>query len=101
MDPRFLTAISFNNFPLIKRLLSISDFKDSRATQHAIKEKKFRIAKYLIKREFPLTEELCSEAATQGNLDFLIYLRSRDCPWDITAMCSAAAVGGNLEVLKY
>jgi len=99
---RFLEhAISFNNFPLIKRLLSISDFKDSRVTQRAIKEKKFRIAKYLINSGFPLTKELCSEAVTQGNLDFLIYLRSRDCPWDITEMCSFAAVEGHLEVLKY
>src|SRR6266576_759489 len=94
-------AISLDNIPLIEWSLSFSDFKDSRVTQHAIKEKKLRIAKYLINRGFPLTKELCSEAVTQGNLDFLIYLRSRDCPWDMTAMCSSAAEGGHLDVLKY
>src|SRR6266576_1405084 len=94
-------AICIDNFPLIEWLLSFSDFKDSRVTQYAIKEKKFRIAKYLINRGFPLTKELCSEAAIQGDLDFLIYLRSRDCPWDTTEMCSCAAVGSDVEVLKY
>jgi hypothetical protein len=42
----------------------------------------------------------CCEAAANGRLAALVWLRARGCAWHARA-CSAAALGGHLEVLQY
>ena len=42
----------------------------------------------------------CVEAARDGNLAVLMYLRTKGCPWDAET-CHAAAEGGHLQVLLW
>src|SRR5579872_5639992 len=43
---------------------------------------------------------LCVNAAFEGYLNILMYLRKNGCDWDSNT-CSAAASNGHLEVLKW
>src|SRR5579872_4835258 len=43
---------------------------------------------------------LCANAAFEGHLNILIYLRENGCYWDSNT-CAFAAYGGYLEVLKF
>ena len=49
----------------------------------------------------PLTPSVCSSAALGGHLEVLKWLREQmGCPWD-ESTCGAAARGGHLEVLEW
>tara|TARA_B110000503_G_scaffold109459_1_gene163800 strand:- start:3255 stop:3827 length:573 start_codon:yes stop_codon:yes gene_type:complete len=45
-------------------------------------------------------EKTCSVAASGGHLEVLKWAREHDCPWDATT-CKSAAHGGHLEVLTW
>jgi hypothetical protein len=51
-------------------------------------------------RQCALTAGESYAAAGKGNLDALVWLRSRGCLWDIST-CTLVARGGHLEVLRY
>jgi hypothetical protein len=46
------------------------------------------------------TSRLCQRAARRGNLDFLIWLRDNNCPWD-SDCTSEAALGGHMQLLEW
>ena len=45
-------------------------------------------------------EKTCSVAASGGHLEVIKWAREHDCPWDATT-CKSAAHGGHLEVLTW
>jgi hypothetical protein len=45
-------------------------------------------------------ERFCTEMALNGNLELLLFLRAKGCPWD-EETCTGAAKYGHLECLKY
>jgi len=59
------------------------------------------IFKYLHEYGYPCDLYTCSHAALGGNLECLKYARENGCPWVKRIICKIAALGGNLECLKY
>jgi hypothetical protein len=51
-------------------------------------------------RHCELAAGACAAAAGKGQLDALIWLHLRGCPWDSTT-CNSAVRGGHLEALRY
>ena len=56
--------------------------------------------KYLRSRNAPWDEATCASAAWVGNLDILKWARKNGCPWD-KRTCDHAARNGHLELLKW
>jgi hypothetical protein len=54
----------------------------------------------LHKRNYLWNSEICELAASNGNLEILMYLHENECPWDSGTVYSAAHKG-KLECLKY
>lgn len=48
----------------------------------------------------PMESTMCADAATEGDLEMLMWLRARGCPWD-ARVCDSAARGGHLAVLRW
>ena len=55
---------------------------------------------YLRQLELPWNEQTCRNAAMKGHLDLLKWCRANKCPWDAET-CASAAENGNLEMLKW
>mmetsp|Transcript_27333 Transcript_27333/g.54699 ORF Transcript_27333/g.54699 Transcript_27333/m.54699 type:complete len:414 (-) Transcript_27333:47-1288(-) len=49
----------------------------------------------------PWDYKTCRAAAECGHQKVLVYAREKGCPWNATGMCSYAARGGNLTLLKW
>ncbi len=59
------------------------------------------MVKYCVANECPIYEEACAEAAENGQLECLKYLREEvKAPWD-SATASLAAQNGHLHILEY
>jgi hypothetical protein len=71
--------------------------KKNKACSEAAGNGQLEVLKYLRENGCPWGEDACSSAAGNGHLDVLKYLREYDCPWGEDA-CSSAAGNGHLEV---
>ena len=49
---------------------------------------------------YPWDKTACANAARNGHLEVIQWLRAKGCPWDKTT-CNNAALGGHLEMLKW
>jgi len=58
------------------------------------------LAELVDNRQCKLTTDACTTAAGRGNLDALVWLRIRGCPWDSESY-HCAADAGHVEVLRY
>ncbi|KAJ1626624.1 hypothetical protein T492DRAFT_909968 [Pavlovales sp. CCMP2436] len=58
------------------------------------------LAELVDNRQCELTADACAAAAGRGNLDALVWLRNRGCPWD-KLTSQLAAFEGHLQVLRY
>ena len=56
--------------------------------------------KYLISKNFPLSEDLCIKAIESNNLEILTCLHENECPWNIM-VCNSAIRNDRIEILKY
>jgi hypothetical protein len=55
---------------------------------------------YAKEKDCPWNKRTCDAAAAGGHLDVLRYAHEAGCPWDV-GTCEAAAEGGHLVVLQY
>ena len=55
---------------------------------------------YLRQLELPWNEQTCRNAAMKGHLDLLKWCRGNKCPWDAET-CANAATRSRLELLKW
>ncbi|KAJ1618104.1 hypothetical protein T492DRAFT_892611 [Pavlovales sp. CCMP2436] len=113
--PPGLRALAVNPLRVILKLLigvdltcarlAYRDFRNhSSPAQEAMRRSDFLCTRALVElvdhRQCALAADACMAAAKNGQLDALIWLRSRGSPWDSnTSWCAAA--GGHLEVLQY
>jgi hypothetical protein len=59
------------------------------------------ICEYLHAAQCPFDEDVCNGAILHGHVDTLRWLRESGCPWNVTKVYRAAAVGGSVDVLLY
>ena len=58
------------------------------------------VVKYLRLLDIPWDEETCAYAALNGHLELLKWARTNQCPWN-ERTCANAAKNGHLELLKW
>jgi hypothetical protein len=61
----------------------------------------FDVLKFLNSEACPLDKWSCTAAAYRGDLDMLIWLRERYCPWDVLAVTIAAASSGDVLMMMW
>jgi hypothetical protein len=59
------------------------------------------VCEYLLSQQCPLTAYACTRAAAGDHLSTLLWLRDNGCPWDVSALSTAAVREGSVEVLAY
>jgi hypothetical protein len=73
---------------------------DQYTSAEAAKNGHLELLRWMRANGCPLGERTCSDAAQAGHLEVLQWLRANGCPWDEhTCMCAAAY--DRLEVLKW
>ena len=68
--------------------------------EQAARDGRLRVLQYLREEGCPWDMWTCYSAAQYGHLECLRYARENGCPWD-EETCSRAASGGRLECLRY
>jgi hypothetical protein len=66
-----------------------------------LEHNQLQVVQFLHAEGVEWTAECCEEAAAAGNLEALRYMHEHGCPWETTAVRTAAAKSGSIEVMKY
>lgn len=85
---------------LLRSNVSWEPSAKKRALDHAVQNGDLKRVEWLVKNFGCPTDELCTDAASKGHLDILMWARANRCRWN-EKTCAAAAEGGYLKVLQW